>query len=315
MNAPAIIQPGAEALKALFLDALAANSATIDAKINRLCSLVEKFATASGEHTACPAGGCNSEGKPPCKDCASKPTPVLGGVLGDAWTGLVTAMQARGCGTMCRPLNPCFLWALQVMLTRVSLRRLYWMLERDDESAELTVNAGNAIDYINILTTAMVSNRRALLAMSPSQMLPLVPAVSKATAVWTGDPVITNVNLTLYQGAKGLTNLSPADVAAQLVPLGNTKALSKWFCTAPDGKNGNCFVRPFPPFLGCSGSVIPDTEALYLLIETGNIGASTLTGLTFEVIKSGTSDSVKYCRQCEVPTDAYGTPINLGPWA
>ncbi len=316
MNLPVNSSSGVEALKEIFGEILVNNNAKIESQISRLCGLVEKVATtATHEHASCPAGGCNADGKPPCNSCASKSSAPALGVLGDAWSEMIRSMQLKGCSVVCRPLNPCFLWALQQMLTRVSLRRLYWMLERDDESAELTVNAGNAADYVNILTTAMVSNRKALLAMSPAQMLPIMPAVSKATANWTGDPVITAVNLTLYQGIKGLVNLSPADVAAQLVPLGNTKALAKWFCTAPDGKNGNCFVRPWPPFLGCSGSVIPDTEAIYLLIETGNIGGSTLTGLTFEVIKAGTSDGIKFCRACEVPTDAYGMPTNLGPWA
>lgn len=315
MNMPANTTSGVDALRDLFSEILANNNAKIEAQINRLCKAVETSAT-HAEHASCPAGGCSAgaDGKPPCTSCAAKASPALG-VLGDAWSEMIRSMQARGCSIICRPLNPCFLWALQQMLTRVSLRRLYWMLERDDESAELTVNAGNAVDYVNILTTAMVSNKKALLAMTPAQMLPLMPAVSKATANWTGDPVITAVNLTLYQGIKGLVNLSPADVLAQLVPLGQTKALSKWFCTAPDGKNGNCFVRPWPPFLGCSGSVIPDTEAIYLLIETGSLGGSTLTGLSFEVIKAGTSDGIKFCRSCEVPTDAYGMPTNLGPWA
>lgn len=314
MNMPALATPGVEALKSIFGDMLAANNLQINEQISKMCAIMEKLKTSSSseQHASCPAGGCDSS--KPCGSCATKPTPALG-VYGDAWTSMVTTLQQRSCGIMCRPLNPCFVWALQQMLTRVSLRRLYWMMERDDESAEITVNAGNNTDYVDILNAPMVSNEKSLLVMSPAQMLPFVPAVSKATAVWTGDPVITNVNLTLYQGPKGLTNLSPAEVSSQLVQLGNTKALSKWFCTAPDGKNGNCFVRPWPPFLGCSGSVIPDTEAVYLLIETGNLGASTLSGLTFEIIKAGTSDSVKYCKQCEVPTDAYGMPIQLGQWA
>jgi len=315
MNLPANATPGVEALKAVFGEMLLQNNAKVEERLARLCSLVEKTASHStAGHESCPAGGCAADGKPPCTSCAAKPTQALG-VLGDAWSSMILSMQQRGCSIICRPLNPCFLWALQQMLTRVSLRRMYWLLEHDDESAELNVNAGNVGDFVNIITTPMVSNRRALLAMTNAQQLPLMPAVSKATANWTGDPVITAVNLSLYQGPKGLTNLSLADVPAQLVQLGTAKALSKWFCTAPDGKNGNCFVRPWPPFLGCSGSVIPDTESIYLMVETGSLGASTLTGLTFEVIKAGTSDSIKFCRACEVPTDAYGMPTALGPWA
>lgn len=317
MNMPAIVnQPGAEALKALMGEVLDANSNKFSEMVLGLCGRLDQLIksgalTTTESHASCPAGGCS--GQQPCTDCATKATPALG-AYGDAWTQMVGFMQVKGCGVFCRPLNPCLVWALQEMMGRVSLRRLYWMMEKDDESVELNVNAGGQ-GYVNILAVPMVSNQTSLLAMSGSQMLPFSPAVTKATANWTGDPVITNVTLTLFQGPKGLTGLTPAQAEAQLLQLGNPKSLARWFCTAPNGSDGNCFVRPWPPFLGCSGGIIPDTEAIYLKIQTGELGDSTLKGLSLEVIKAGTSDSIKYCKQCDVPTDQWGMPLKLGPWA
>jgi hypothetical protein len=323
MNTVAQQTPAIQAIAEVFALALAKNNEAIETSLTRVCARFAELAgnlttatAVSQQQQATPTKSCSMNGscKGTCDDCKHQTSTVLG-AQGDAWTSLVTTMQSRGCGLICRPLHPCFVWALQMMLTRVSLRRLYWMLERDDDSAEINQFVGNGADFVNINTTAMVSNKKSLLAMTPAQLLPLIPAVSKATATWVGDPVVTNVTLTLYQGAKGLTNLSLADLNTQLLPLGQPKNLSRWFCTAPNGQDGNCFVRPWPPFLGCSGSIIPDTEAVYLLIETGVLGDSQLQGLSFEVIKAGTMDAKKYCKSCEVATDEFGMPVALGQWA
>lgn len=319
MNAPiASTNPGLQALAEVFEQMLERNNVNLTNAIGTLC---ERFAAAAGNQStahamagkagaSCKLGG-NCKGT--CTDCSGH-THALLGTQGDAWTGLVQTMQQRGCGLMCRPLNPCFLWALQVMLTRVSLRRLYWMLEKDDDSAEINVNAGDPTDFVNILTTPLALNQKALLVMSGAQMLPIMPVLSKATATWVGDPVITGVKISLFQGPKNLGLLTLDQVTAQLMPLGQAKTLSKWFCTAPNGVDGTCFLRPWPPFLGCSGGVIPDTEAIYMMIETdGTLGASTLKALVLEVIKAGTYDGQRLCKTCDIKVDEYGYPNMIPP--
>lgn len=247
--------------------------------------------------------------------CDKKPEAAMANhgipaVYGDVWAQLVASLQMRGCGVACRPMSACMKWALQMMLTRVSLRRLWAMLEKDDDSTEINTFCGGS-DFVNITTTPLANNKTTLLTMSPQQLLPLIPAISKAAVTWSGDPVDSGVTLQLYQGPKGLTGLQLADLAnGALQVVGSSKNLTRWFC------KDQCFIRPWPPFLGCSGGVIPDTEAIYLQITTdGTLGASTLKALPFEILKAGTYDANRWCGSCGVTTDNFGTPITVpGNW-
>jgi hypothetical protein len=329
MNAPAIQDPKMQALVEAIAQGLApalnANAEMLTNAVGQLCA---KFAEAAGNITT--SAAINPNAKPKvckiggkcdgaCDECqhSHMQSSAFLGAMGDAWTGLVTTMQGRGCGLMCRPLSPCFIWALQAQLLRTSLRRMYWMLERDDDSVELSqfVGLDSEADMVNVLETPMGSDKVCILAGSLSQLLGFIPAVTKVTANWTGTSAITKVNITLYQGPKGLTGLTKATLEAQCVPLGQTKKLSKWYCAAPNGQDGTCFVRPFPPFLGCSGSIIPDTETVYALIETLDLGDTEIDGFTIEVIKAGTGDAVQWCKTCNVQTDTWGMPMNLGIYA
>jgi len=318
MNAPAEIQsmPGAVAFFNALERMVVGNSQTIETAVSKLCgemAAMRQGMTATTIQTPGAGAACQigKDCKGTCNDCKSKDYPMLG-AYGDSWSTLVTTMQAKGCNLICRPLSPCFRWALQMMLTRVSLRRLYWMLEHDDDSAEINTFCGDATDFVDISTTALTNNQKSLLAMTPAQVLPLIPAVSKASAVWEGDPVLSGVQLTLFLGPKNLTGLKFADLQTTLVQLGQPKNLARWFCPAPDGANGNCFIRPYPPFLGCSGGIVMDTESIYLLIETnGQLGNNQLKALPFEVIKAGTSDADRYCKQCETRVDDFGVPTQI----
>lgn len=254
-------------------------------------------------HEACAMGGkCNGA----CKSCRGSANGMLPGTYGDAWGQMVQMLQARGCGLACRPMSPCFLWALQMMLTRISLRTLYWMLERDDDSVEINTFCGDTTDFVDITTTPLVGGKMTLLTMSPAQQLPVLPAISKAAVTWEGDPIDSGVVLQLWQGPKGLQGIKLADLPTVLIPVGQSKNLTRWFC------KDRCFVRPWPPFLGCSGGVIPDTEAIYLQITTDNtLGASKLKALPFEVLKSGTFDAGRWCGDCGVSVDGYGVPANI----
>lgn len=248
---------------------------------------------------------CKNPGKcmgecDPCKDGACKVVPVS---FVDSWSQIVAGLRMNQCRICCRPLSPCMVLALQWMLTRVSDRRLYKILELDDDSVEINTFIGDTTDFVDITTTPLAANKKTLLIQSPTQLAPFIPGMSKAATLWEGDPADAGVTLTLYQGPKGLANLKLADLKG-FAQVGNPKNLERWFC------KDRCFVRPFPPFLGCSGGIIPDTEAVYLLIETDvSLGTSKLKRLPFEILKAGTFASKKWAGDCGVGCDTWGVPM------
>ena len=135
----------------------------------------------------------------------------------------------------------------------------------------------------------LAASQKTIFAMEDAQQLPFRGGGLKVDPKWSGAASPSEVKVRLFTGPRGLVGLTNTSALTQ---MGNDLTLADFEC------KDDCFILEFPKLLGCVIGPIPDTRSLYLEMEaTAALGAATLTSINFTVLKRGSDEYYKRCRQ------------------
>lgn len=182
----------------------------------------------------------------------------------------------------CSSMDEC----LAQFLYDAQLRLSPWEYEQLRVNENPLVNLDKFVGSISFQNYPLTANTSGLFAQQDEQRLPYRPLAIKAQPEWTGTPANSKVILTFYAGPYGLDNLTST---SPLVQIGSPFKLSNFTC------HDDCYFGPFPEFESCRGSAIPFERSVYVKVEVGATGQSTLNGLGLEIIKHKTYAARNLC--------------------
>ncbi|MFY0531485.1 hypothetical protein [Nannocystis pusilla] len=217
-----------------------------------------------------------------CKGCAS------GGSCEDGCPNPIMN-QLPGCYGNCRVMSECLQQYMRV--ARALVDDASWMEYQKGESPIVHINQsiGAAPNYQAAFPLG--TNQNMLLMQEAAQVLPYEPGLLKVDAEWSGTPAPSEVTVNIYAGNDSVTSVSSTPSAAGLVQIGRSMNLADFEC------GDDCYLVGFPDAFGCDVSAIPFRRRVFVELRGGAMGASTLTGLNFTIIKKSTKKFSSLCKQ------------------
>lgn len=222
--------------------------------------------------SSCAAGGACEDG---CPNPNMNPNPIM--------------QQLPGCYGGCRTMSKCLQQYMRV--ARSLIDDASWLEYQKGESPLVHINQqiGGAPNYQTAFPLA--ANQNIMLMQESQQVLPYEPGLIKVDAEWNGTAAPTEVTVNIYAGNDSVTSVTSTATAAGLVQIGRSMNLADFEC------KDDCYLVGFPDVFGCEVSAIPFRRRIFVELRAGALGATTLTGINFTIIKKSTKKYASVCKQ------------------
>lgn len=295
--------PHTQALANIIAEAMKPQFGRLEDALAKVCeSVAQRNSTAGGGGggggSCDPASGkcCSLEsggqkcGK--CKGhdvCGGKPLPeAITQQMQRLYNGL-----PPDCYLSCTKIDPCLMFFWASMAERFTPQQIMNIMRLDPSIVLINKFIGKAGDFVDFPTNPLTGGQKTLLRQYSKQQGPWRPGAIRARPDWDGAPHPGAVSITWYLGPKDLKDIPAADVDTVLTQVGESLDLSSY------ETNNDCCLTPWPLWMGCESSPIPDPQAAYVKIEVSNqVGGDKLRGLSLEVLKAGTRECDRVLKIC-----------------
>lgn len=228
------------------------------------------------------------------EDCGCKGTPLSSSSTAMAMRGVDGTVPmwnlpgaAPNCYNRCTPVDECLVPLLAQARSRFDDHAWMYLWIKDPQVLHFNkvVSAASA-PFLNALP--LTSNAKIIFTQQDSQQLPFLPGYFKLDWKFSVTDAKENVKVSIFTGPRGLTGLT--DTSA-LTPVGDALVLADFEC------RDDCYFLPYPDLIGCTPGGIPDTRAIYILLEAGGLGGggNQLNMLNLSMLKRG---SKRYASEC-----------------